>query len=219
VSTASVTGAAPESVYQSERYGDFTYVFASLSPGTTYTVRLHFAEIYFTSAGQRVFNVLLNDQTALSRYDIYADVGAFQATVKTFAVVADSYGKIRMYFESLVNNAQANGIEVIAPTSSADAGADGAKSDAATSDAAKSDGSAAHSVLLDWTASTTPGVTYDLLRGTVSGGPYTQILSGISTTTTTDTTVAAGATYYYVARSQDSSGQSVNSNEVKAVIP
>jgi hypothetical protein len=80
-------------------------------------------------------------------------------------------------------------------------------------------GVSSHSVLLKWEASPTPSVTYDLYRGTTPGGPYTQILSGITTTSATDTTVSPGTTYYYVARSQDSAGQSVDSNEVQAAIP
>jgi hypothetical protein len=207
VSTAGVVGAAPEAVYQSARYGDVTYVFSSLPPGTNYPVRLHFAENVFSSAGKRVFNVLINDKVVLAAYDIFASVGAHQAVVKTFSATADAYGEVHLYFESLINNAQVNGIELVT-SSGADAGLD-----------ATGDGPTMHSVLLQWTASTTPGVTYDLLRGTVSGGPYTQIQSGVGGTSATDTTVMAGATYYYVARSQNSSGESVNSNEVKEVLP
>jgi hypothetical protein len=87
------------------------------------------------------------------------------------------------------------------------------------SDAGGDGGPSAHSVRLTWKASSTPGVTYDLYRGVTPGGPYEEIQSGISTIQTTDKTVSSGTTYYYVARSQDSSGQSVNSNEVKAVVP
>jgi hypothetical protein len=115
----------------------------------------------------------------------------------------------------------------VGATADSDAGVGGASSDGgiaparsdARTDPARSDASGTHSVSLQWTASTTPGVTYDLLRSTVSGGPYTQLQGGIISTATTDPNVTAGVTYYYVARSQDSSGQSVDSNEVKAVIP
>jgi hypothetical protein len=91
----------------------------------------------------------------------------------------------------------------------------GSNADAGAGDAAGTQ----KSVTLSWTASATPGVTYDLFRGTISGGPYSQIQSGITSTSATDTTVVAGNTYYYVAESQDSHGQSVNSNQVQAVIP
>jgi hypothetical protein len=82
-----------------------------------------------------------------------------------------------------------------------------------------SESAATHSASLRWTASTTPGVTYDLLRATRSGGPYTQIQSGLTDNSATDHEVTSGVTYYYVGRSQDAHGQSVNSNQVEAVIP
>lgn len=110
-----------------------------------------------------------------------------------------------------------------APGASTGAGGDGgagqgtgAGGDAATSTL---DGATTHAVVLTWTASTTPDVTYDLLRGTVSGGPYTPIEKGITTPSATDSSVTSGATYYYVTRAEDSAGQSVDSNEVKATIP
>ena len=110
-----------------------------------------------------------------------------------------------------------------APGAAASAGGDadaghaaGAGGDAA---GATLDGAAMHAVVLTWTASTTPNVTYDLLRSTVSGGPYTQIQNGITAPSATDNSVSSGATYYYVTRSEDSAGQSVDSNEVKATIP
>jgi hypothetical protein len=48
----------------------------------------------------------------------------------------------------------------------------------------------AHSVTLSWTASTTPGVSYNIYRGATKIG-------NVSTLTYTDTTVAAGTTYSY----------------------
>jgi hypothetical protein len=76
-----------------------------------------------------------------------------------------------------------------------------------------------HSVSLQWVASSTPGVTYNLYRGTVSGGPYTVVQSGITTVSTTDSNVTSGTTYYYVVRAADSDGESANSNEIPAAIP
>jgi fibronectin type 3 domain-containing protein len=55
----------------------------------------------------------------------------------------------------------------------------------------------------------------------VSGGSYTKINSSlVAGSTYTDSTVVSGQTYYYVTTSVDSSGvESLNSNEVQAVIP
>ncbi|XP_051151958.1 kinesin-like protein KIN-14Q isoform X2 [Andrographis paniculata] len=65
------------SLYQSARFGDFSYNFENLEPGM-YMVDLHFAEIMFTSGppGMRVFNVFLQEQKVISCLDIYAQVGA-----------------------------------------------------------------------------------------------------------------------------------------------
>ena len=79
----------------------------------------------------------------------------------------------------------------------------------------------AHSAALSWTASTSTVSGYNVYRGTVNGGPYTLInpslLTGLSYT---DTNVQSGATYYYVTTAVDNGGvQSLNSNQVTAVIP
>ena len=78
-----------------------------------------------------------------------------------------------------------------------------------------------HSVALTWDASTSTVSGYNVYRGTVSGGPYTLINSGLVTTLSyTDSTVQSGTTYYYVTTAVDSSGnESVHSNEVSAPIP
>jgi fibronectin type 3 domain-containing protein len=79
----------------------------------------------------------------------------------------------------------------------------------------------AHSAALSWTASTSAVSDYNVYRGTVNGGPYTLInLSPITGLAYTDTTVQSGVTYYYVTTAVDSNGvQSVNSNQVTAIIP
>jgi hypothetical protein len=79
----------------------------------------------------------------------------------------------------------------------------------------------AHSAALSWTASTSSVSGYNVYRATVNGGPYTLInpslVSGLSYT---DTNVQSGVTYYYVTTAVDSSGvESVDSNQVTAVIP
>ena len=68
---------------------------------------------------------------------------------------------------------------------------------------------------LTWTATVDLRATgYEVLRGTTSGGPYTQIGTVTSRTTTTfqDLPLVPG-TYYYVLRTYYGSWTSVNSNE------
>jgi fibronectin type 3 domain-containing protein len=61
-------------------------------------------------------------------------------------------------------------------------------------------------------------VTYNVYRGTSSGGESTTPLnpSQITTTSYTDTNVTHGTTYYYIVEAVDSAGNSSPSNEVSA---
>ena len=81
-------------------------------------------------------------------------------------------------------------------------------------------GTVAHSVTLNWNASTSANVTgYKVYRGTASGGPYS-FLASAATTTATDNGVNSGATYYYVVTAVDGSNtESAYSNQAQAVIP
>ena len=80
---------------------------------------------------------------------------------------------------------------------------------------------AGQSVVLSWDASTSKVAGYDVFRGTVSGGPYSQINGSIvNGTSFTDSTVQQGKTYYYVTTAVSSSGmQSSFSNQTVAAIP
>ena len=78
-----------------------------------------------------------------------------------------------------------------------------------------------HAVTLSWSASTSTVTGYNVYRSSQPGGPYTKLDSSLVTETTfTDSAVQAGLTYYYVTTGVDSSNtESVDSNEVSAVIP
>ena len=55
-----------------------------------YTVRLHFAELDDVKAGQRVFDVKIQDQTLLKDFDIVKEVGGKVALVKEFGHIPAS---------------------------------------------------------------------------------------------------------------------------------
>jgi hypothetical protein len=91
-------------------------------------------------------------------------------------------------------------------------------------------GAGTHDVILHWNPSPTPGIGYNVYRGTKSGGESTTplnsspVAAGCTSTTTctyTDATVAAGTTYYYTVTTVGSNGdtQSANSNQVSATVP
>ena len=79
-----------------------------------------------------------------------------------------------------------------------------------------------HSVTLNWVASTTPNVSYNVYRSTTSGGPYSTKLnaSPIAGLSYVDNAVQAGQTYYYVVTAVDGSGnESVPSVQAIATVP
>lgn len=115
----SVPHAAPEAVYQSERYGkNFTYTFP-VSKDEHYLVRLHFAEIFDRGTGTRIENIEINDKLALTNFDVFAAAGGMnKAVVKEFPEVApDDHGNITIRIASTPNspdqNAKISGIEIL----------------------------------------------------------------------------------------------------------
>jgi hypothetical protein len=119
IDTSAVNNSAPQAVYQTERYGTFTYTFPNLKAGSPYAVRLHESENYWTSSGQRTFNVSINGQQVLSNFDIYATAGAAnKAVVEQFNATAGSSGQITIQFTSVKDNAKVDGIEIQAGSSS-----------------------------------------------------------------------------------------------------
>ena len=69
-------------------------------------------------------------------------------------------------------------------------------------------------VTLSWTASA-GATTYNVLRSTASGGPYTSVGS-TAAPSYTDSSVSNGTKYYYVVTATNSAGTSSNSTEVSA---
>lgn len=113
VDTSLVSQPAPQNVYLSERWGPCTYTFPNLT-ALSYTVRLHFAEIYWNAPAQRVFNVTINGASVLSNFDIVAATGSnFKAICKEFTARPDANGNITVQLQSVVDNPKISGIELI----------------------------------------------------------------------------------------------------------
>ncbi len=117
IDTSGVGDPAPAAVYQSERWASpsLTYTLPNLVVGGKYTVRLHFAEIYFSAAGKRRFNVSINGTQVLSDFDILATAGAAnKAAVQTFTTNPNSSGQIIIqYTAGSADNPKSGGIEII----------------------------------------------------------------------------------------------------------
>jgi chitodextrinase len=122
INTSKVTNPAPAAVYQSARIGattasgvgaPFTYTIPGMTAGSSHTVRLHFAETFFTTKGSRVFNVTINGTQVLTKFDIVAASGGENiANIQQFTVPANASGQYVITFTSVTNNALISGIEI-----------------------------------------------------------------------------------------------------------
>ncbi len=85
-------------MFRSERYGEFFSYALPIAPGT-YVVDLYFAEIFHNRAGRRVFDVDIEGQEFLDRYDIFAKAGKNSATYESMEVTVTD-GTLNITFDS-----------------------------------------------------------------------------------------------------------------------
>jgi hypothetical protein len=115
IDLSGVTNPAPMAVYQTARIGSFKYTIpaASFAAGSSHTVRLHFAETFWTTAGARVFNVSINGTPVLTNFDIFATAGAKnKAVIEQFTVNANASGQYVIQFTTVKDNSLVSGIEI-----------------------------------------------------------------------------------------------------------
>ena len=203
IDTSGVTNPAPQAVYQTERWNNNTYTFPNLIAGTSYKVRLHFAEIYYNAAGIRIFNVFINGTQVLTNLDIFAATGAMdKATVREFTATANGSGQIIIQYINIPgkDNAKSSGIEIL-PLLAAPTGLTATLT---------SNGQ----VKLSWAASTN-ATSYNVKLATVSGGTYTTS-TNVTDLVCTNTGLVNGTLYYFVVSAVNSFGESTNSDQVSA---
>jgi hypothetical protein len=203
ITTTGLSDPAPQSVYQHNRYGNFTYTVPGLTAGGSYTVRLHFAEEYWTTAGSRTFNVLINGTQVLTGFDIFAAAGGeYIAVIEPFTATASSTGTITIQFVTVKDNAQVNGIEIIPAgstgantvTVTAPGNQAGTVGTAASLQITASDSASGQT--LTYTATGLPaGLAVNSATGLITGTPTTAGTSTV-TVTATDTTGAAAQTTF-----------------------
>ena len=105
----------PKALFAKQRYDppaapEMKWAFP-VSPGT-FEVRLFFAEIFTgtQAVGSRVFDVSIEGAMVLDDYDVFADVGANRAVMKSFVVSSDA--NLEIDFKHVVENPMINGIEI-----------------------------------------------------------------------------------------------------------
>lgn len=117
VSTAA-PDAAPAAIYATQRWGkELAYTFPL--PAGTYTLRLHFAELYSGAAfiGGRVFSITATGGGAtvtLDKVDVFESAYWATASSRTLSVAVVGSGGLHLMLKSSVENAMLQGIEVMA---------------------------------------------------------------------------------------------------------
>jgi hypothetical protein len=113
---ASLPAGTPMALFQTERFDkpgapNMMWDFP-VSPGQ-YEVRLYFAETWSGAfaGGARVFDVSIEGTTVLNDYDVFADVGANKAVMKSFTIASDA--NLDVDFARIVQNPAIKGIEIL----------------------------------------------------------------------------------------------------------
>ncbi len=218
---AGVTNAAPAAVYQSARQGAVTYTIPGLTAGGSYTVRLHFAELYFPAAGDRVFNVAINGTAVLTNFDIYATARAnFTAVVEQFAATANSSGDIVIAFTNgTVDQPMIEGVEVLGGSSTSCTTIPSAPTGLTAT------ASSASTIGLSWSVVTPPAnctvSSYNVYASTNSGftPSSSNLIANTVSASYSNTGLTASTTYYYVVEAVDADGNSAASNQASAKTP
>ncbi|MEJ8800548.1 malectin domain-containing carbohydrate-binding protein [Pontibacter sp. H249] len=106
-----ITGTGDDELYRFERSstsdnGSFSY--ALPVAGGRYRVVLHFAELYWTEAGRRVFDVRAEGALVLDDYDVFARAGGRYAAVAESFEVEVGDGALDLLFSALAGKGGAN---------------------------------------------------------------------------------------------------------------
>src|SRR5262249_34624516 len=211
IDTSAVYQAPPQAVYQSMRYADppgFSYNIVGLTPGASYTVRLHFVEPTLFGANRRVFNVTLNGAAFLTNFDIYVAAGNVgnKAVAQVGTATADTKGQISNCLSNITNDPLVCAIEVFSTTPIAVPPAP--TNLVATANVGQ--------VALSWNA-VSGASSYNVYRGTSPGGEgATPLATGVTGTSFTDNQVTPGTTYYYQVSAVNLGGEGARSSERSA---
>jgi len=105
-----INGTTEDDIYHSEINGNVNYQIRI--PTGNYDVKLMFSENFFTSIGQRKFDVYIEENKVLTNLDIYQLVGSHSAYEAPFTNIHVEDGILEIYFAAKINNGLLNGIVI-----------------------------------------------------------------------------------------------------------
>ncbi len=105
-----ISGTSEPALYQSERYGTTTYNIPVTN--ASYSLKLHFVEMYQTMAGARQFSVTVEGQPVVQNFDLFAEVGhdvAYDLVIPDVLVADES---LTIEATSQIDNATLSGLAI-----------------------------------------------------------------------------------------------------------
>lgn len=121
-----VSNTTAPALYQGQRYNVGAPVeYRFQVPNGSYSVTLKFAETWFTAAGQRVANIVINGQTVQSNFDIVAAAGGPNAAIDETYTVSVTSGLVDIQLTPVVSNPEINAIQILSSTTSGGSGGTG----------------------------------------------------------------------------------------------
>jgi hypothetical protein len=112
LSSGPVSNTPDPALYQGERWNTATLQYQFAVPNGTHTVTLKFAEIFYTRVGERVFNILINGQTLVTKLDIVAQAGGARVALDKHFTVNVTTGKIVIQLVGVVENPKISAIQI-----------------------------------------------------------------------------------------------------------
>lgn len=103
-------------VYPNDTTADLSavYRFPNLTPGGTYTLRIHVAEVYFQWADCRKFNIIVNGETKIAALDpfVLAENNRYKGAYADIAATADETGALTVTFANIKDQFNVAAIEI-----------------------------------------------------------------------------------------------------------
>src|SRR5438552_16549003 len=111
VTTAAISGTSMPALYQMEAWSNSTLQYQFAMPNGPFTVKLHFAEFYWTRPGQRTFKIVINGTTHFSNFDILAVAPPNTAYDVSIPVMVNN-GQITIQLVPVIGPAKVDAIEI-----------------------------------------------------------------------------------------------------------
>lgn len=108
--TGDIKGVDEDALFQSEKYGTQTYNVPVTN--ANYRVELHFAELYQTAAGKRLFNASVEGQTIFTNMDLFTLVGAKGAYNPPDVNVTVADKSLTIQLDTIADNATLSGFAI-----------------------------------------------------------------------------------------------------------